>query len=139
EFTHAAFIRFRLRRPAARMNSQLGGWPGFYGDDGLSQQVIVHAKVAQWLFTVVLLAALAMPLLIGLFALVPQAACQARLPRLLRLYLLAVPVPHSPRAQRLSELVVGLIPRPILRRAVSESGSFHRIKRSARVSAQRGL
>jgi hypothetical protein len=64
EFTHAAFIRFRLRHPAARMNSQLGGWPGFYGDDGLSQQVIVHANVAQWLFTVVLLAALAMPLLI---------------------------------------------------------------------------
>ena len=57
---------------AVHMNSQFGGWPDFIGDDGFPQQLIVHAAFAQWTFVVVLLAALAMPLLVGIFSLVPK-------------------------------------------------------------------
>ena len=58
---------------AIHMNSQLGGWPEFNGERGLPQQVITHADVAQWLFTIIiLLAAFGMPLVIGAFSLAPK-------------------------------------------------------------------
>ena len=57
---------------ALHMNFQLGGWPDFIGDDGLPQQLVVHADFSRWAYAVVLLAALAMPLLMGLFTLAPK-------------------------------------------------------------------
>jgi hypothetical protein len=57
---------------ALHMHSQLGGWPDSIGYEGLPQQVTVHAGVAQWFFMIALLAALVMPLVMGVFSLAPK-------------------------------------------------------------------
>ena len=67
---------------AMHMNSQLGGWPNSIGDHGLPQQVIMHADIAQGFFGVILLAGLAMPLIIGAFALAPKLRAKLVYPAL---------------------------------------------------------
>ena len=67
---------------AIHMNSQLGGWPKFNGERGLPQQVIMHADIATGFFGVILLAALAMPLVIGAFASAPKLRAKLVYPAL---------------------------------------------------------
>jgi hypothetical protein len=57
---------------AIRMHSRLGGWPDFYGTERLPRELVAHADVSQWVFSVVLLAAVGMPLVLALFAVVPR-------------------------------------------------------------------
>ena len=57
---------------AFRMHSSLGGWPDFYGNEKLPQDLVAHAEVAQWVFTIVLLLAVSMPLLLAVYAMLPR-------------------------------------------------------------------
>jgi hypothetical protein len=57
---------------AVHMHSRLGGWPDFYGTDGLPLELVTHSSVSEWVFSIVLLLALCMPLVLALFAIVPQ-------------------------------------------------------------------
>ena len=57
---------------AFHMHSSLGAWPDFYGTEGLPQALVTHHNLSSWAFTVALLIALGMPLVLALCALVPR-------------------------------------------------------------------
>lgn len=57
---------------AMHMHAGLGGWPDFYGTENLSPELAAHARISYALFGGTLVLALAMPLVLALFALVPR-------------------------------------------------------------------
>ena len=65
---------------AIHMHFSLGGWPDFYGTEGVSQALITHAELAYMMFTIAILAGFSMPLVAALFALVPRLRSSAVYP-----------------------------------------------------------
>lgn len=57
---------------ALHMHARLGGWPDFYGTGQLPPELVTHARITMLLWGQVLLLALAMPLVLAVFALVPR-------------------------------------------------------------------
>lgn len=57
---------------AVHMRSRLRGWPDSCGTHKLPQELVVHFEIAAWLFSVVFVTLCCMPLVLALFAAVPQ-------------------------------------------------------------------
>ncbi len=67
---------------AIHMHVRLQGWPDFYGSDGLPQQLVAHADATHWVVFTGVLAALGMPMVLALFAAVPQLRAKMIYPAL---------------------------------------------------------
>ena len=63
----ASFFSF-----AVHMHSRLGGWPDFCGTYKLPHDLVVHYQISGWLFSSLLVSLICMPLVLALFAAVPQ-------------------------------------------------------------------
>ncbi len=57
---------------AVHMYIRLGGWPDFYGTHKLPSDLVTHYKISEGLFTIGVLIAIGMPVLLALYALVPR-------------------------------------------------------------------
>ncbi|HIK59309.1 MAG: hypothetical protein ABGY71_05285 [bacterium] len=57
---------------AIHMYFALGGWPDFYGTEGLTPELVTHADISRWLFSNALLLGLGMPVVLAFFAVVPR-------------------------------------------------------------------
>lgn len=57
---------------AIHMHSRLGGWPDFIGTEQLPSELATHAEISGWVFAIVLVVALGMPLVMALYAMVPR-------------------------------------------------------------------